>query len=476
MNKKVFIGSSSEGLGYAEALHNLLLEKEAKFKGIEPTLWKDGPFILGETTIESLEHVKVLFDYAIFVFTPDDHLTFRSNEMMAARDNVIFEFGLFVGTLGIKKTFALIPDNIKIKQPSDLLGVTFAPYNYNLDDKNIHGALRSACGKILKAIEKTDKISSSSILIRGDHRNSIVDASIDTILVEESLYNSYIKSIRESERVKEELLYYDRHTAQKWLDYENVTGVSARLISDIGSKLNIEYSFDLVSLGPGSGKKETAFLSSTIKVGRGNLYWYYPIDISSHLLIMAMNSATTAFDDTLVKIKGIRGDFNFLSRLQYIYGYRDVAKVFTLFGNTLGNYAEGDLIKKIEQSMKPKDIIVIEVNDLNGNLDKYKKNAYKEFILEPLKATGLEPKISKLKFETPSRNGTLMVPRSERMCANYYFNTTEKKFIKTKNSKLTITHSTHYDKMGLIEFVEGHGLNLVAEATDSENMVLAFKK
>jgi hypothetical protein len=472
MNKRVFIGSSSEGLSYAEGLHNLLKERE----GIEPTLWKDGPFILGETTIESLEHIKVLFDYAIFVFTPDDHITFRSNEMMAARDNVIFEFGLFVGTLGIKKTFALVPDNVKIKQPSDLLGVTFAPYSHNSDDKNIPGTLRNATSKILRAIGNVERIFSSPVLIRGDHRNSIVDASIDTILVEESLYNSYIKSIRESDRVKEELLYYDRHTAQKWLDYENVTGVSARLISDIGRKLNIENSFDLVSLGPGSGKKETAFLSSTIKVENGNMYWYYPIDISSHLLIMAMNSATTTFDDTLVKIKGIRGDFNFLSRLQYIYAYRNVTKIFTLFGNTLGNYAEGDLIKKLEQSMKQNDIIIIEVNDLNGNLDKYKKNAYKEFILEPLKATGIEPKINKLKFETPSKKGTLMVPKSERMCANYYFNAMEKKLIKTKNSKLTITHSTHYDKTGLIEFITGLGLKLVAETTDSENMVLAFQK
>ena len=44
-----------------------------------------------------LEAVVLAYDFGIFVFTPDDE-TFVSGEVKhVARDNVVFELGLFVG-------------------------------------------------------------------------------------------------------------------------------------------------------------------------------------------------------------------------------------------------------------------------------------------------------------------------------------------------------------------------------------------
>src|SRR6185295_18291374 len=338
--KRIFIGSSSEGLKYAEILSDLLKEN----KEFEVVLWTNGPFKLGFTTIETLEEIKDLFDFSIFLFYPDDKLNFRSKKLKSVRDNVIFEFGLFAGSIGIKRTFALVPTNIEIKQPTDLLGVTFATYTYKKNDENIGETLKSGLTKIIDAINSLKKPASNSVMIRGDHKDFIVDASVDTSIIEDTYHTDLIKSLVEGQRVKEELLYWDRLTAQKWLDYERMTPKTNRLIFKVCKQLNLTESFDLIGLGPGSGIKEIAFLQSTIVKESNNTYWYYPIDISSHLLISAMNNAAQNFKDSNVKMKGIRGNFQLLDKFKYIYQFTRNRRIFSLFGNTLGNYIEDNLI------------------------------------------------------------------------------------------------------------------------------------
>ena len=53
-------------------------------------------------------------DYGIFVFVPNDVLEIRNQQYEAVRDNIIFEFGLFIGKLGKDKCFILVP-----KQPAN---------------------------------------------------------------------------------------------------------------------------------------------------------------------------------------------------------------------------------------------------------------------------------------------------------------------------------------------------------------------
>src|SRR6185437_14596985 len=89
----LFIGSSTEGLPIARALQAELDEE------CEPIVWEQDFFVPTETTIGTLAEKVQNFDFAAFIFTPDDSLIMRGSANAAARDNVIFELGLFIGAL-----------------------------------------------------------------------------------------------------------------------------------------------------------------------------------------------------------------------------------------------------------------------------------------------------------------------------------------------------------------------------------------
>jgi predicted nucleotide-binding protein len=90
----VFIGSSSQGLNVANDVQSLL------HREFLVEVWNQGTiFGLGNATLEDLEAAVLAYDFGIFVFTPDDRLDARGHVRTVARDNVLFEFGLFVGKL-----------------------------------------------------------------------------------------------------------------------------------------------------------------------------------------------------------------------------------------------------------------------------------------------------------------------------------------------------------------------------------------
>ena len=64
----------------------------------------------------------------MLVFTADDLVTSRGAESATARDNVLFELGLFMGRLGRTSAYAFISDADKLKIPSDLHGINFATF------------------------------------------------------------------------------------------------------------------------------------------------------------------------------------------------------------------------------------------------------------------------------------------------------------------------------------------------------------
>src|SRR5271165_3317857 len=90
---RVFIGSSTEGLGLAGSIQ----EELAKVAGnvAMPIRWDQGVFQPGDIILERLIEVVNTFDFAIFVIRPDDIADVRGNRVLVARDNVLFEAGLF---------------------------------------------------------------------------------------------------------------------------------------------------------------------------------------------------------------------------------------------------------------------------------------------------------------------------------------------------------------------------------------------
>lgn len=133
----VFIGSSAEGLPIARALQ-AELEDTTDYLAER---WDAGTFAPGNYTLESLILMAKRVDFAILVATGEDTVISRGTEMKAVRDNIIFEFGLFLGTLGRERVYYLSVDDAKL--PSDLLGLTRLTYQTR-PGRSIRSGLNSA--------------------------------------------------------------------------------------------------------------------------------------------------------------------------------------------------------------------------------------------------------------------------------------------------------------------------------------------
>lgn len=119
---RIFIGSSTEHLGAAEALQILLSERA------HPRIWRQG-FGLSQGYLEALAAEVDRADYAVMLLGPDDLLTRRGIAGHAPRDNVIFELGLFIGALGRDHVFMVRPRQLQLHLPSDLEGLVAATYD-----------------------------------------------------------------------------------------------------------------------------------------------------------------------------------------------------------------------------------------------------------------------------------------------------------------------------------------------------------
>ncbi|TXG84166.1 MAG: hypothetical protein E6R14_05325 [Thermomicrobiales bacterium] len=114
----IFIGSSTEGLIIAEAVQaNLSRVAQAQ-------LWNGGFSEPTKSFLETLCKKVGEFDFAVLILTADDWVTIRGSEQLAPRDNVLFELGLFIGSIGRERTFFMCNKNDYPRIPSDLLGVT----------------------------------------------------------------------------------------------------------------------------------------------------------------------------------------------------------------------------------------------------------------------------------------------------------------------------------------------------------------
>lgn len=113
----IFVGSSMESKVIAEKIKSCFPKEE-----FELDIWYDGVFGKTKSTggelsnMEWLKNFTDIYDYAIFIFVPDDEIVSLSRfdqennnarKANAARHNVVFEFGMFMGRIGAKKTYIL---------------------------------------------------------------------------------------------------------------------------------------------------------------------------------------------------------------------------------------------------------------------------------------------------------------------------------------------------------------------------------
>jgi|JI10StandDraft_1071094.scaffolds.fasta_scaffold221797_2 hypothetical protein len=180
MKPKVFIGSSTEGKPYAEAvLRGLAAIAECQ-------LWSQGVFEAGGTIQNSLLSAIAKSDFVVIVLTPDDSTIVRGESYLTPRDNLVFEAGLGFGLVHPTRTL-LIPARSKaMKQPSDLAGYNFVDAfepNPSNTDTAIAGAVAQVRHKIqsmgrrqtLQMSGGKDELAKSAIdLISSASRNVVM--------------------------------------------------------------------------------------------------------------------------------------------------------------------------------------------------------------------------------------------------------------------------------------------------------------
>jgi len=183
MKRKIFIGSSKEGSSIAKIVKNQIESTCSHW--LEPIIWCDNNvFNLNQSTLHSLIRNSRKHEYGIFIATRDDFLIKRWKKSKTMRDNVLFELGLFLGSLGFTRIF-LIAER-KIGLPSDYAGITISIF-----DKTKKNSLEEEIDKIIKTIEKTKdtfniKMIPSTALAYGYYENYILP--ITKIAKEQKIY------------------------------------------------------------------------------------------------------------------------------------------------------------------------------------------------------------------------------------------------------------------------------------------------
>lgn len=149
MKPSLFVGSSAESLDIAYAAQRNLEDVA------EVIVWNQGIFELTKSYLESLTDALDDADFGLFVFGADDVVRIRGKESAAARDNVIFELGLFIGRLGRDRTFMVMPkSSADFHLPTDLLGISIATFEPPSRPDRFQAALGPACHDIRLAIRR----------------------------------------------------------------------------------------------------------------------------------------------------------------------------------------------------------------------------------------------------------------------------------------------------------------------------------
>lgn len=119
IRRRLFIGSSGKNLQIAESIKDRIDAVCSDW--LDVYVWASSDvFELGKGTLESLVKASHEYDYGVFVATKDDILWKKWIPRWTVRDNVLFETGLFMGSLGLNRAFMVT----NVSLPSDFDGVT----------------------------------------------------------------------------------------------------------------------------------------------------------------------------------------------------------------------------------------------------------------------------------------------------------------------------------------------------------------
>lgn len=193
MKSRIFIGSSKEGLAVAQIV------KEYFSSDYDCYLWSDDVFKENDSFLDTLLREASLFDFAFMIFSKDDKSEIRKELFDTPRDNVLFEFGLFIGRVGTDRAFVIREKGVKM--PSDLFGITQSEYVTKEDGS--------------RGVDKESLIDSLSKLKKVVDENSYRGhlSLLPSTVIALSYYNNFVKIIADS-------IFQNRHIIIKDKSYQ----------------------------------------------------------------------------------------------------------------------------------------------------------------------------------------------------------------------------------------------------------------
>ncbi|MFP9099528.1 STING domain-containing protein [Flavobacterium sp. RHBU_24] len=312
MKPSLFIGSSSNSLFLAKNIQKILShELEIKvWDSIKPN----------EYFLEALYKELFFSDFGLFIIFPDDKIEKKGSRGYTTRDNVIFELGMFVGALGLKRAYFLVIDVIKpdikfnkLKLPSDLDGIKRAHMklefntDFSLKENELNKAsIINACEKIKDHILDINSNISLSLLPStplaiGYFRNFILPAcselsANDNFTINDNSYD-LTKDIFDFYIIIPSKGVKPSHQAyKKFVKNRNLIQID--------------------SLSKKSPRKFPFFVSSDIIDGRIKLY-DLPTTLNSSFEAIRMAMPITAPKGDIQKLE-LRETFNFKRTLEHL--------------------------------------------------------------------------------------------------------------------------------------------------------------
>lgn len=488
---KIFIGSSREWKPAAIRLQSLLIDD------FEVDVWDQNVFKLNNSYLQSLFSMLNESDFACFIAASDDILNKRGEKLEVIRDNVLFEIGLCLGRFGPDRVFILYPKDSKPFFPTDLAGIHFLSFKQQASDTTFSNSFANPAQIIKQIVEnlgvRLDRrvLRHENILRNSDSRflGHMIDAALlvtnKRVGYAHEILNNYIA---QNIVIPSRYYYITDEGAAMWLSMshhpaytynrnsEKLLEKNAKTITDKIINIIGKDGIDLISVGSGDGKKDRILLKYLTSYSSIAPTYYYPLDISDKLLVECIATiAKSGFDPKRFRIKGIIGDFHYLSTIMCIYENRPSPNLFCILGNTIGNSDETDLVDELRRSLFTGDFILIDVNiNISEPDDKssfYKSKLVKEYSFLPLSLLGESFEPNKINIE-PNKLSSF---KSAKSTITSYQNAVigGKEY---ENIKLSIDH--RYDFNSFIkEFCDELGLELLfTDELGSAGILLARKE
>lgn len=421
---RLFVASSPEERGLVDALSRHLSGK-ATVIGWAKSIWSPS----GLAALEAIERALDEADFAVFVLS-DDYATVTSDRHMPGRNNVLFEFGLAVGRLGMARTFLLVPKGLESNAiPTDLSGASVISYETESESQNDAASLASLLWQQIRALGPRERASSTRASEQGGagHLEMLADAALS---VDASLANypdELRRAVQWGERVPAKFQFAQAEGGRFWLRlcrsvsysyFRRAKGELRRNAADLAEMVRQSAgttAVDLISLGCGDGSKDDILLGALARELRDEeSLCYYPVEISDILLIEALRHISRSGPDrSRFRSKAILGDFTNLQTFSPVFEHRPNTNLFSVLGNTIGSFDEPEILASLSGAMLPGDLVLIEANvgRPDESISLFEDDTAIQWDLSTLDALGLPRDSSELGTELSESVST--VPNTE---------------------------------------------------------------